>query len=253
MDKQDRLYIDKIRKRAIRTIMRFGLIRENDHVLAGLSGGKDSLVLLDILSHCLKHAPFHFDITAAHILIADVGYLADTVYLKDVCSKMGVNFMVSEINIDLNLNRKKSPCFVCSWARRKELFKLAKNLNCSRLALGHHMDDALETLVMNMMYHGSISSIPEKLTMLNGRLEVIRPLLHIFDDELKEFARIKDFKTELNLCKYATTTKRGDVKNLIKEMHKIHGNSKINIFRSMYKYLPEYLPSNPDNYPNSFQ
>lgn len=232
--------------------MKYGLVKEGDRVLVGLSGGKDSLVLLDILTHCRKHAPFHFDITAVHVSATGIGYKADVSYLAQLCSEMNINLQISEINIDLTINQKKAPCFVCSWARRKELFRTAGKLKCNKLALGHHMDDALETLILNMMYHGSISSIPEKLTMLNGKLEVIRPLLHISDEELKEFAIIKGFKTGLSPCKFASNTKRKHIKNLINEMQKIHNKSKINLFRSMYKFFPEYLPINPDTLTDSF-
>ena len=238
-------YIENIKKRVGRTLYNYKLIQSGDNVLIGLSGGKDSIVLIEILAQLIKHLPFPCNLMAVHIQADVLGYEIDIDFLKSVCKNLNVPLYLRKIEIDFSKNKKKSPCFICSWLRRKELFKLTKELNCNKLALGHHMDDAIETLLLNMIYHGSVSSLPEKLTMLDGRIDIIRPLLHLTNGEILKYAQIRKFKQETKLCIYSNSNKRDEVKKIINDIQHLHDKAKVNIFRSMYNAFPEYLPSDP--------
>lgn len=234
-------YISNTNKKIGRTIKKQNLLNENDKILVALSGGKDSMILLDALADRRNHLPFKIEIIAAHVLIPTIGYKTDTNYLKQFCEEREVKFILKEFEIELDPESKKSECFICSWSRRKALFELTKELGCNKLAFGHHMDDAIETLFMNMMYHGSISSLPFQLEMFKGRVKVIRPLLEMTEDELIKYAAIADYKKELKNCPFENT-KRLEIKNIVKQFNDIHRIARKNIFRSMDNMYSDYLP-----------
>ena len=146
------------------------------------------------------------------------------------------------IEVDLTRDPKKTVCFVCAWHRRKELFRAVKELGCNRLALGHHMDDALETLFLNMTFNGSISSMPPKLAMFGGEFDIIRPLILLQEKEILKYARIRGFPVEKSHCPYGDTTRRADMKRLIGELTKMNGKAKRNLFAAMSNIHKEYLP-----------
>ena len=155
------------------------LISEGDHILVGLSGGKDSMILLEALAERLSAVPFDFSITAAHVEAMGIGYEINREKLASFCDRLDIPLHYRSIEPNLEKDPSKTACFICSWHRRKELFKLTKELNCNKLALGHHRNDAIETLLMNMIYHGSISSLPYTLDMFEGRIRLIRPMMDL--------------------------------------------------------------------------
>lgn len=157
-------------KKASKVIYKHSLIEKDDSILLGLSGGKDSLILLDLLGDRLKHLPFPFKVIACYIEIEEIGYKVDEKYLKERCESYSIPFVKKQFSIGDLDKRGKKPCFICSWNRRKKLFETARKLKCNKIALGHHTDDAIETLFMNMINHGSISSLPYHLKMFEGEL-----------------------------------------------------------------------------------
>jgi len=218
------------------------LIEDGDHILVGLSGGKDSMILLQALAERRRSLPFEFQISAAHIEARGIGYLIDKQKLTGFCRDLKVPFHSRIIEPDLEVDRSKTACFICSWNRRKELFSLTKELDCNKLALGHHRKDAVETLLLNMIYHGSISSLPYSLKMFDGRLHLIRPLMDLDERMLEEYAGLNDLVRVEKSCPHEETTRRKSIARLINEIEKLHGKGPYNIFKSMDKIFPEYLP-----------
>ena len=232
----------KICRKAGVTIRDHGMITSGDHILVGVSGGKDSMILLQVLAERKASLPFDFEITAAHISAETVDYRIDLHALRDFCAAMNVEFIERIIKPDITYDSKKAPCFICSWHRRKELFKLTKQLNCNKLAFGHHRKDALETLLMNMIYHGSISSLPYSLYMFDKRIQLIRPLLDIEEGLLDDYAKSDRLVVVEKTCEYDSQNQREKMANLLSDIERIHGKGPFNMFKSMAKVCEEYLP-----------
>ncbi len=218
------------------------MIESGDHLLIGLSGGKDSMIMAEVMAERRRALPFDFKITAAHIDISNIGYKSDKEELERFCKDLDMDFIYRTSEIVIDEESKKSVCFTCSWNRRKTLFNLAHELNCNKLALGHHRYDAIETLLMNMIYHGSMSSMPYTLSMFDGDILLIRPLLDMDEKLLKEYAEIRSYAFEKANCPYESGNKRDTVRNLIREIEQIHSTGAYNMFHSMDQVFEEYLP-----------
>lgn len=218
------------------------LINEGDHIIVGLSGGKDSMILLKALAERKGAMPFEFSLTAAHIEATGIGYKIDREKLTAFCNNLEIPLHYRTIEPDLEKDPSKPACFICSWHRRKELFALTKELNCNKLALGHHRNDAVETLLMNMIYHGSISSLPYSLEMFEGRVQLIRPLMDLDERMLEEYAGLNDLVKVEKSCPHEDRTKREKIAQLLKQVEDLHGKGPYNMFKSMDKIFEEYLP-----------
>ncbi|NJM16672.1 MAG: tRNA 2-thiocytidine(32) synthetase TtcA [Bacteroidales bacterium] len=171
-----------------------------------------------------------------------IGYKTNLNYLQQFCNSLNIDFVVKEFEIENIESAGKTPCFLCSWHRRKALFDLTRDLGYSKLALGHHMDDALQTMLMNMIYHGSISSLPQKFSMFNDRLLLIRPLLDIPEQDLVDYAVQRKFPDQVKQCPYGEETGRKTMKNALAELEKIYPVAKKNMYRAMDNIYIEYLP-----------
>lgn len=245
--KAEQLQSDKLFKkicRKIGTTMRdHALIQEGDHILVGLSGGKDSMILLEALAERLRAVPFNFNLSAAHIEALGIGYEINREKLDSFCDGLDVPLHHRTIEPDLEKDPSKNTCFKCSWNRRKELFNLTRELNCNKLALGHHRNDAVETLLLNMIYHGSISSLPYSLNMFEGRMQLIRPMLDLDESMLDEYAGLRLLVQVEKSCPHEDRTQREKIAQLIRKVEELHGLGPFNIFKSMNKVFEEYLPT----------
>jgi len=234
--------IRKVNQKVGKAIQQYGLITEGDRILVGLSGGKDSLALLEILAGRLKYHPVKYELAAIHISLSSQPYTIDLDYLQTFAQRLQVPFIHKVIDIDIVSKESNNPCFVCSWNRRKALFEMAQELGYNKLALGHHMDDAIETLLMNMFFQSNIGSMPPILSMFDGRMFIIRPLLLLAEEDLKCFAGIRNFRKEIKTCIYEKDSKRMEVKKLIGKISALAPNARSNIFASMTNIKEEYLP-----------
>lgn len=241
ISKTEKIFIDKVDKKIGKTINDNNLILEGDKILIAVSGGKDSLVLLDSLWRRLKFIPIKYEIIAVHISLVGLSYQIDKNVIKEFCDNRGIEFKIIEEKVDISLSNK-SPCFICSSTRRKLLFEFAVANNCNKLAFGHHMDDAVETLLMNMMYHSNISSIPYSIDMFDGKFQIIRPLLKIRNNETLQYSEIFNYPKMKSLCSFEDKTKRKLASDLINTMENNYKNSISSIFASMKNIDNEYLP-----------
>lgn len=234
-------FLDKIRKAVGKGINKYNLINSNDKIAVGMSGGKDSLILLETLALRRNFIPIDYELYAVHINIKNIPYEIDRNYISNFCNELNVPLIIKDIEIDFDPEGKKSTCFVCSWNRRKKLFHTVKDLGCNKLALGHHMDDAVETLLLNMVFNSSISSIPPGLSMFNGEFDIIRPLILVSEKNLKRYNKLKKFAKQKKECPYGDKTRRADIKKIILELEKLNKKARTNLFWSMSHLHEDYL------------
>ncbi len=233
----------KLMTKINKTIQKYKLLEDGDKVLVGLSGGKDSLVLLKSLAWKKKHSQINFTVTAIYIDILNIPYNANIQYLSTFCNENEIEFIHEKVLDDVDLkSSSKNPCFLCSWDRRKHLFSIAKKGSYQKLALGHHLDDAVETLLMNMMYQANISALPPTLSMFNGNLTIIRPLIETKESLIIDYAASQNFLPMIKTCPFEKKSSREFVRGLLKQMDENYDRSKNNIYISMTHIEKEYLP-----------
>ena len=218
----------------------YGLITDNDHVLIGLSGGKDSLALVELLGKRAQiHVP-HFQVTAVHVRVKERDYHSDLSYLEEFCARAHVPFVVRDTEI--GAEEKKDPCFLCSWFRRKALFDAAQELGCNKIALGHHKDDIVETLLMNLIFQGSISTIAPVLQMDKMPIQMIRPLCLIDEKDLSRYAQLSQYEKQIKLCPLEKVSSRSNVKQLLNHLESLNPNVRDSIWSAMENIKTDYLP-----------
>lgn len=233
---------DKIYYNFRKAIERYGLIEENDKIMIGLSGGKDSLALVEFLARKRRAKKPDFSLVAVHISMDNIPYQAEIEYLREYCQSHDVEFLHDTTSFDPSTDKRKTPCFLCSWTRRKRMFALAKELNCNKIALGHHLDDMLHTLLMNLTFQGSFSTMPPLLTMNKFDMKVIRPLCLVEESQISELAQLRAYKKQKNNCPYETDSHRTSVQTLLDQMTLLNPNAKSSLLRAMTNIQTNYLP-----------
>ena len=218
------------------------MIKDGDHVLVAVSGGKDSMALLWLLRERIKRIPIEYRITAAHV---DPGFGAGSAgQMKSFLADHGFDYRVLESDIGPKAHgpeNRENPCFLCSRLRRKLLFELAAELGCSRIALGHHKDDLIETFFLNVFFGASISTMLPVQELFQGKLTIIRPLYLVDEDLLRRYAQSLDWP-EINLgCPTAGSSKREEIKNMLKRFYRSNKKIKGIIFHALQNVDPEYL------------
>ena len=233
-----------ISNRIGKAIADYNLIEDKDKILVGVSGGKDSYALLKLLSERRKWAPVKYELVAMHIESDyDAGRAVDRKALKKFFKECKVEYLFEKIKI-LDPERGVN-CFWCSWNRRKSLFLAADRLGCNKVALGHHKDDIIETLLLNMFYHGEFAGMNPRQELFGGKIVIIRPLCHVEESFLKKFAKESGAKTQMCRCPNADVSKRHKIKRLIAAMEKDCEFIKTNLFRSMARIKHDYIQVKP--------
>jgi len=234
--------LDSIRKKVGKAINRYGLISGGDRVAVAISGGKDSFVLLETLCERRRSIPIDYEICAVHIKVDTVPYEIDSEYFTDLCCSLNVPFHCLNVSVDLE-NSRLSPCFLCARRRRRELFTFAAEQRCNRIAFGHHMDDVIETLFLNMAFQGAISTMPPKLSMFDGEFDIIRPLVLLNTYEVGRYSRERGFPGQKKECPYGNDSKRAEIRNMLHQMFRLNKKARHNIFHSMSNVHTGYLPN----------
>lgn len=237
------LLFRKVERKVIKAIFDYGMIADGDRIMIGLSGGKDSLALIDLLGRRMRiHRP-RFEVVVAHIVMTNVPYQSDVEYLKSHAAQYDIPFIIHETCFDPSTDNRKSPCFLCSWNRRKALFEVAKAHGCTKIALGHHQDDILQTLLMNMTFQGAFGTMPPCLKMDKFDMTIIRPMCLVEEKELVRIAAWKGYKKQLKNCPYETSSSRPDMKEVLARLEEINPNARHSLWGSMTNVQEVYLPS----------
>src|SRR5262245_44789050 len=215
---------NKLEKRLVRltgqAIGDFNMIEEGDKIMVCLSGGKDSYSMLDILLKLKDRAPVHFDIVAVNLDQKQPNFPEHV--LPEYLAKLGVPFHIEEQDTYSIVKRLipegKTTCSLCSRLRRGHLYRVATELGATKIALGHHRDDILETLLLNLMFTGKLKTMPPKLRSKNGRHLVIRPLAAVREADLARYAELRAFPLiPCDLCGSQEDLKRREVKEFLRE------------------------------------
>jgi tRNA 2-thiocytidine biosynthesis protein TtcA len=235
-----------LRKRLEEGILRHEMLSPGDRVLVGVSGGADSLTLLKIMAGPLIFVPKPEFILAVYVDMGFEGENGNAVdRLEAHFREHGYDYLIKKTKIGplshSGFNRKASPCFLCSRLRRRELFEIAREQRCNRVALAHNKDDVIETFLLNIFFAREVSTMLPCQSYFNGEFHLIRPLAYIEDSLLKRFAREENLPVVKNPCPTAGTTKRQYIKDLIRKLDGDHRGVKENIFKAMKHVKPDYL------------
>ena len=235
----------RLRRLAGQAIADFGMISEGDKVMVCLSGGKDSYALLDILLHLKAHAPILFDIVAVN-LDQKQPHFPEHV-LPHYLTQLGVPFHIEAQDTYSTVKRVipegKTMCSLCSRLRRGVLYRVAGELGATKIALGHHRDDILETFLLNMFYGGKLKTMPPKLVSDDGKHVVIRPLAYCEEKDLAAWAEVKQFPIiPCTLCGSQENLKRKEAKALLRDWEKRFPGRVETVFTALQNITPSHMP-----------
>ena len=234
----------RLRRQVGEAIADFDMIRAGDKVMVCLSGGKDSYALLDILLNLQQRAPIRFELIAVNLDQKQPGFPAEV--LPEYLTAVGVPFRVIEQDTYSVVKRVipegKTMCSLCSRLRRGALYRVAKEIGATRIALGHHRDDILETFFLNLFHGGRLKAMPPKLVSDDGAHIVIRPLAYCKEQDLKEYAKIRAFPIiPCNLCGSQENLQRQVVKDMMREWEKKFPGRLETMFAGLQRVSPSHL------------
>jgi tRNA 2-thiocytidine biosynthesis protein TtcA len=207
----------------------YRMLDEGVKVLVCLSGGKDSYTLYRFLKIRQAHIPVQVTL---YPMIVDCGFKPeDIAWLREHIAQLGDELIVTSLVYE----QKPENCFVCSWYRRKVFFEKARELGCVKVALGHHLDDITQTVLMNMALHGKIGSMCPSMTFFNGEMDVIRPLAFVPEEDIIAYCKQESYRPLVYDCSLNGTTKRADMKAVLRSMREAfpHHDVRMNIFNAL--------------------
>ena len=227
-------------KKIGQAIADYDMLKDGDKIVVAVSGGKDSLTLLKMLKYRQTFVPIKFDILAVYV---DFGYSRKIPSsLVKFFKKEKINYRIKKESILKGKNRADISCFWCAWNRRKALFKIADKMGYNKVALGHHFDDIIQTILLNLFYQGQISAMSPVQSFFEGKITIIRPLAYVEENEIIKFSRLlSDFNYAKCDCPSAIDSKRVMVDKIIKELSRDCPHIKKNIFKSIKRINKDYL------------
>ena len=246
--RKERFEAGKLEKRLCRLVGEaigdYGMIEAGDRVMVCLSGGKDSYGLLDVLMKLRERAPLSFELIAVNLDQRHPGYPEHV--LPDYLASLGVPFRI-EVQDTYSVVKRlvpegKTMCSLCSRLRRGVLYRVARELGATKIALGHHRDDILETFFLNLFFGGKMKAMSPKLQSDDGQHVVIRPLAYVAEADLEAYAGVKQFPIiPCDLCGSQPTLQRKHVKQMLREWEKRHPGRVDSMFRALSNLAPSHL------------
>ncbi len=236
-DRAERLayYLLKALNKAQR---KYRLLADGDVILAAVSGGKDSLTMLDLLERRRRTGQEHYSLVATHI-VSDYycGRKVPDEWLSAWCAAKNIPLVLEPIEVAEEITAsERGRCFLCARARRRALFEMADRMGCNKIALGHHADDVAETTLMNLLYSGRIDTIEPKADFFEGRLVVIRPLILIEERDIVPYAQASGLPLAGELCPDGAVSRRAFVKELLRQAEREHHDVKRSMYYAMERY-----------------
>ncbi len=250
MTEQEQLF-KRLNERFVRAFATYRLLEDDDYVLIGLSGGKDSLLLTELLARRARILHPRFRVEAVHVRMENIRYETSADYLQQFCSSLDVPLhlvttrfetLQPAATADVRCaaapqqsypQKAKPPCFLCSWHRRKQLFNLAQQLGCNKIALGHHRDDIIHTTLMNLTYQGRFGTMPALLRMRKMPLAIIRPLCLIDEADIRRYAELSGYQKLVKLCPHEHDTNRTAIADLYNRIEQMNPEARYSIWRAL--------------------
>ena len=229
------MLLERVRRNFRKGMREFRLVQPSDRILVGLSGGKDSMALLQLLGEWNRHARNKFPLTALHVRMKGVDYQSDASYLERFAESCGADFLLKTGDMPIDRNEKRTPCFLCAWNRRKILFETAQELGYNKIALGHHRDDILTTTLMNLLYNGSFSTMPVVQGFRKMPLIIIRPLCRVEEADLRQWAILQGYEPLVKTCPNDQVTHRIQMHNLLESLQSMHPEAKSSLWHALHK------------------
>lgn len=223
--------IKKLLGQVRKAIEDYNMIQEGDRIAIGVSGGKDSLVLLVLLKQLQSFYPINFEIEAVTLTMG-IGEI-DLTPVKELCKKIDVNYTIEETvigKIVFEARKESNPCSLCANLRRGALHNVAKKLNCNKVALAHHRDDVIETFLLSTLYAGKFQTFSPVTFLERKELFLIRPMIYIEEKHIKEYIKANNLTIVPSPCHVDGKTKRQYIKDLLSDLHKDNRKVKNNIF-----------------------
>jgi tRNA 2-thiocytidine biosynthesis protein TtcA len=236
----------RLTTRVGRAVGEFALIEPGDRILVGVSGGKDSWTLLHLLRLLQRRAPVAFDLVAFSLDQGFPGFRADLV--EEHLAREGYRYEMRNARVNLTVKEKIQPgdtfCSLCARLRRGALYRYADELGCNKIALGHHADDFIETLLLNLFFNGRIKAMHARRLAENGRHTVVRPLVYVWEDEIVEYTRARGFPIVCCACPGCKdpTLQRHRLKRLLRELERVHPGIKRSLLGALSRVDPGSLP-----------
>ena len=239
---EEQVLYRRIQKLFNRATKNYAMLQDGDKILVALSGGKDSLTMLQLMAERSRIYKPKISIVAAHVKMVNIPYSADFTFFKEFCDILGVELHIVESGFDASTDKRKSPCFLCSWNRRKALFTLAQEIGCNKIALGHNMDDFIETMLMNMTFQGSFSAMTPVMKMDKFPMTIIRPLCLVNENDVEKYAKEKQFPPLKKNCPYENDSHRKSMKELLAHLETLNPEARYNLWGAMSNIQPSLLP-----------
>ena len=233
--------MQKILSHMRKAIEEYKMIEENDKIAICLSGGKDSITMLNGFKNLQRFYPKKFEIIAISI---DPGFeFFDTNFLNNICSNLNIPLFIEKSNakeIVFDIRKEKNPCSLCANLRRGIINSIAIREGCNKIALGHNQDDVLETFLLNLLYTGSIGTFAPVSYMDRSKITLIRPLVYTPEKEIKRFVRKNNIEVMKKVCPMDGISKREDMKNLIISLSKAIPMLRANLFGAIQRNIDEW-------------
>jgi tRNA 2-thiocytidine biosynthesis protein TtcA len=235
----------RVAKKVTKAIHDFQLIEDGDRVMVGLSGGKDSWALLNVLHELRQRAPIDFSIVAVNV---DSGY-RDYKYdvIANTCTTRGWEYRIEHTTIgdvmDDLLEANATPCSLCARLRRGVLYRIAGEVGATKIALGHHADDFIETLLLNLFFAGTLKAMPARLVSDDRKHVVVRPLVYVWEDEARAYAKASDLPVIGCCCPVCgdLSLQRQRIKRLLMDLEREHPDIKQSLLKSLANVQPRHL------------
>lgn len=237
MAEQVRKNTQYIRKQMGRAITDYSMINERDRILIAVSGGKDSLCLLEMLKARQGFSPVKYEIFPVHFNEEEKNASMLEKYFK----KNKYPYLIVKQIEKPRKKQRKSTCFNCSWERRKRLFQIAAELKCNKIAFAHHMDDIIQTTLMNLFFMGEISTMGPYQELFDGNCHIIRPLAYVPEKAISAYSKARGFPKMPAKCPYGKDSARKFIADEIKRIEKRSPEVRKNIFRALKRIRSDYL------------